>query len=191
MDLYIIRHGQSVANADNQLAGWLDAPLTDKGYEDARKAGEKIKNIRFEKIYASDLSRASCTCETAMNGAEYEKTTLLRELSVGEFEGMFYDERTPQDVRDCFEESVKTRDFSATGGESHQMQLDRVGAFMNMVADNHKGNVAAFTHAGTLECFLHLVLGFKVDPDTLCIPNCVICVLQWNGERWKLKHWNM
>ena len=191
MEIYFIRHGQSTANADNQLAGWFDVPLTEKGENDAKGAGEKIRDIQFEKVYASDLKRASQTCEIALDGAEYEKTTLLRELSVGEFEGMYYDERTPQDVHERFEACVKVRDFSATGGESHQMQMDRIWEFMSMAAEKHTGKVAAFTHAGTLECVLNLVLGFKVAPDALCIPNCVICVLLWTGERWKLKNWNL
>lgn len=191
MELYFIRHGQSRANADEQLAGWLDVPLTEKGLADARGAGRKIADIEFEKVYASDLMRASQTCETALPGIEYEKTTLLRELSVGEFEGMYYDERTPAEVLEQFEKCVPTRNFADFGGESHQMQMDRIGAFMDMVKEKHTGKVAAFTHAGTLECVLHHILGFKVNPDDLCIPNCVICVCLWTGERWKLKHWNL
>jgi len=191
MELYIIRHGQSMANADNQLAGWLDVPLTEKGIDDAKGAAGKIAGIEFEKVYASDLVRASQTCETALPGVEYEKTQLLRELAVGDFEGMYYDERTPEDMLAKFYEIVPMRDFSGFRGESHQMQMYRIGAFMDMVAQKHTGKVAAFTHAGVLECLLHHVLGFKVNPDTLAIPNCVICVLQWTGEMWKLKHWNI
>lgn len=191
MELYFIRHGQSRANADNQLAGWFDVPLTEKGFADALGAAGKIADVEFEKVYASDLMRASQTCETALPGVEYEKTTLLRELSVGEFEGMYYDERTSADFYAQFEKCVPTRNFADFGGENHQMQMDRIGAFMDMVKEKHTGKVAAFTHAGTLECVLHHILGFKVDPDTLAIPNCVICVCQWTGERWKLKHWNL
>lgn len=190
MELYVIRHGQSLANARKQLAGWLDVPLTEKGIEDAKGAGRKIAGIEFEKVFASDLIRAVQTCENALPGAEYEKCEMIRELAVGEFEGLIYDEASDDPIHERFRECRKVRDFSPCGGESHQMQMDRVGAFMNMIAEKYTGPVAAFTHAGTLECMLHHVLGFRVLPAVLAIPNGVICVLEWTGQRWKLKQWN-
>ena len=56
--LVLIRHGQSQWNLENRFTGWIDIPLTDKGREEARRGGEKIKGIRFDKAYTSVLSRA-------------------------------------------------------------------------------------------------------------------------------------
>lgn len=191
MEMYVIRHGQSQANAANQLAGWLNIPLTEKGIGDAQGAGRKIAGIEFEKVFASDLIRAVQTCENALPGVEYEKCEMIRELSVGEFEGLYYDESSTEPIYDRFRECRKDRDYSPCGGESHQMQLDRVAAFMDMVSEKYTGTVAAFTHAGTLECMLHYVFGFKIPATALAIPNCCICVLEWTGKRWRLKHWNI
>ena len=57
MRLYVIRHGESENNLKKCWTGWYDAPLTEKGRQDARKAGTFLQGITFDKIYASDLSR--------------------------------------------------------------------------------------------------------------------------------------
>lgn len=68
MRVYVIRHGESETNLNKKWTGWLDVHLTDKGKDDAKKAGDFLKNIAFEKIYASDLSRA---VETAFSFETY------------------------------------------------------------------------------------------------------------------------
>lgn len=63
MDVVLMRHGESEANFENYWTGWLDVSLTEKGQEQARKAGEKIKNaqIEFDAAFTSVLKRASLT----------------------------------------------------------------------------------------------------------------------------------
>ena len=48
--LVLIRHGQSQWNLENKFTGWIDIPLSPKGEEEAREAGEKIKNFKFDKV---------------------------------------------------------------------------------------------------------------------------------------------
>ncbi|NPA13230.1 MAG: 2,3-bisphosphoglycerate-dependent phosphoglycerate mutase, partial [Aquificae bacterium] len=38
--LVLVRHGQSVWNLQNRFTGWVDVPLSEKGKEEAKKAGE-------------------------------------------------------------------------------------------------------------------------------------------------------
>lgn len=58
-----VRHGQSQFNLENRFTGWMDVPLTDKGVEEAKAAGEKIKNlgIQFDCAFTSKLQRAQKT----------------------------------------------------------------------------------------------------------------------------------
>ncbi len=58
--LVIIRHGQSQWNKENRFTGWADVPLTDQGREEARKAGQVIKdlNIEFYEAHTSVLMRS-------------------------------------------------------------------------------------------------------------------------------------
>ncbi len=64
--LIIFRHGQSVWNLENKFTGWVDVELTQKGIEEARAAGEKLKGYVFDEAYASDLKRAQETLKIAL-----------------------------------------------------------------------------------------------------------------------------
>ena len=67
MKLYVIRHGQSEGNIRGVFSGWLQHNLTEKGREDARKAGRIIEKVKFDKVYTSDLNRAIETAKTAIH----------------------------------------------------------------------------------------------------------------------------
>jgi 2,3-bisphosphoglycerate-dependent phosphoglycerate mutase len=57
-NLVLLRHGESQWNLENRFTGWVDVPLSPKGEEEARQAGEKLKPFRFDKAYTSVLKRA-------------------------------------------------------------------------------------------------------------------------------------
>ena len=48
--LALLRHGESQWNLENRFTGWVDVPLTDKGRAEARKAGERLKELRLEAL---------------------------------------------------------------------------------------------------------------------------------------------
>ena len=58
--LVLIRHGQSEWNLSNQFTGWVDVNLSEKGVEEAKKAGRLIKEhgLEFDQAYTSLLTRA-------------------------------------------------------------------------------------------------------------------------------------
>ena len=58
--LILIRHGQSIWNAENKFTGWVDTPLSEQGIREAKKAGNLIKqnNINIDIAFTSYLSRA-------------------------------------------------------------------------------------------------------------------------------------
>ncbi|MBI3006010.1 MAG: 2,3-bisphosphoglycerate-dependent phosphoglycerate mutase [Ignavibacteriales bacterium] len=56
--LLLLRHGESQWNLENRFTGWVDIPLSSKGEQEAREAGEKLKSYKFDKAYTSVLKRA-------------------------------------------------------------------------------------------------------------------------------------
>ena len=80
----MIRHGQSESNAGRFHGGWAQVNLTDKGREDAKKAGEKLKDVKFDRVYSSDLVRALQTREIALPNYSPIVNELLREIHVGD-----------------------------------------------------------------------------------------------------------
>lgn len=67
--LVLLRHGQSTFNKEKIFCGWTDAPLTEKGKEEAKKAGESLKkaNHDFDVAFSSVLDRAIDTLHIALH----------------------------------------------------------------------------------------------------------------------------
>lgn len=56
----LLRHGESTWNKENRFTGWTDVDLSEKGMEEAHKAGRilKEKGFTFDLAYTSVLKRA-------------------------------------------------------------------------------------------------------------------------------------
>ncbi len=68
--LVLVRHGESQWNLENRFTGWVDVDLSDKGREEARQAGEKLRGYHFDRAFTSVLKRAIDTLKIiiAING---------------------------------------------------------------------------------------------------------------------------
>ena len=91
--LVLVRHGESQWNLENRFTGWVDVPLTEKGRNEAKKAGEKLKGIKFDKAYTSVLMRANETLqiilkETGQEKIPVEKDQALNERHYGDLQGL-------------------------------------------------------------------------------------------------------
>jgi 2,3-bisphosphoglycerate-dependent phosphoglycerate mutase len=60
MKLVLLRHGESTWNKENRFTGWTDVDLSEKGVEEAKKAGQTLKKngFMFDVAYTSFLKRA-------------------------------------------------------------------------------------------------------------------------------------
>lgn len=93
--LVLLRHGESTWNKENRFTGWTDVDLTEKGTEEAIKAGNllKEKGFVFEKAYTSYLKRAIKTLNIVLDRMDLdwiavEKTWRLNEKHYGALQGL-------------------------------------------------------------------------------------------------------
>lgn len=94
--LVLVRHGESIANAENVYTGWNDVPLTKKGEEQARQAGRlinKIDDFQPTHIHTSVLSRAIMTANLVADVCNIlwlpiTKTWRLNERHYGALRGL-------------------------------------------------------------------------------------------------------
>lgn len=61
MNIWIARHGQTDLNKKKLMQGRTDAPLNEKGIEQARLSRQNIGDVRFDAVYSSPLQRAKLT----------------------------------------------------------------------------------------------------------------------------------
>ena len=188
MKLYMIRHGQSETNLARRFTGWAQVNLTEQGVEDAKRAGEYLKGISFDRIYSSDLIRAVQTAQNAIPGCEPVQLSILREISVGELERQMIDECAAK-YGETFAENRSKRNFVPYGGENQEMLRQRVEQFLQMLEENPCEMVAAFVHAGVVQTALDLVLGMPVDRRHLRCLNGSVTVFEYENGRWLLRTW--
>ena len=91
--LILLRHGQSQWNLENRFTGWVDVPLSPKGEDEARAAGEKLRGRHIDKLYTSVLRRAVDTATLALEAAgttvpATERDAALNERMYGDLQGL-------------------------------------------------------------------------------------------------------
>lgn len=95
MKLVLIRHGESEWNKANLFTGWTDVRLSEKGIEEAKEAGQilKEKGFEFDVAYTSYLTRAIHTLnyvldEMDLNWLPVHKSWRLNERHYGALQGL-------------------------------------------------------------------------------------------------------
>ncbi|MDI6775362.1 MAG: 2,3-diphosphoglycerate-dependent phosphoglycerate mutase [Verrucomicrobiota bacterium] len=93
--LVLLRHGESVWNKENRFTGWTDVDLSEKGVEEAGKAGEALKKegFVFDLAYTSVLKRAIRTLWIALDRMDLmwipvENSWRLNERHYGALQGL-------------------------------------------------------------------------------------------------------
>ena len=121
--LVLVRHGESQWNLENRFTGWTDIPLTDKGREEARRAGEKIRDIHFDQAYTSVLERATETLDIMLKvigqeGIPVAYDRALNERHYGDLQGLNKAETAEKFGKEQVHLWRRSYDVAPPGGES-------------------------------------------------------------------------
>src|SRR4051794_6095045 len=84
--LILLRHGESVWNAENLFTGWVDVPLSDKGEAEARRGGELLRDTGLlpDIVHTSLLRRAIATANIALDVADRHWIPVKRDWRLNE-----------------------------------------------------------------------------------------------------------
>ena len=88
MDLYIVRHGQTDGNVNKIMDGVRDIDLNENGIEQAKVTRDNLKDIKFDLVICSPLSRTKHTMEIInINNYPVIFDDRIKERDCGEFTG--------------------------------------------------------------------------------------------------------
>jgi len=144
--LVLVRHGQSLWNLQNRFTGWIDVPLTEKGKEEAYKAGELLKDIRFNVAYTSALSRAQETLKIILEviglNIPVIKDQALNERHYGDLQGLNKDRARAKYGAEIVHLWRRSYDIAPPGGESLKDTANRTIPFLEraILGDIAEGN---------------------------------------------------
>ncbi|HXY05798.1 MAG TPA: histidine phosphatase family protein [Burkholderiaceae bacterium] len=176
--LLLIRHGETVWNAQSRIQGHMDIALSERGLHQAQLLARFLGGSAIDAVYASDLARAS---QTAQPLADARALALhvdarLRERAFGLFEGSTYEEIQAKWPNEFAIWRRREAAYAVPGGESYLAQRARVLQFLEEVAGRHAGaTVAVVTHGGVLDIVYRAAYGIAWEtPRSHLLPNASI-----------------
>ena len=165
--LILVRHGQSLANANNLFAGHSDFDLSEFGHKQAACAASYLaQHETIDHIYASDLLRAYHTATPIGEalGLPVIKDTGLREIFAGEWESLSFStiaETYPEEFHVWREDYSHAR---PVGGESTAEVYERIVPHVCALAERHNGECLLLaTHATVVRAFDAFARGLTKD----------------------------
>ena len=200
--VYLVRHGQSVANATGFQSGWSPTPLTPLGQRQATAIGKKLKFVDFTAAYSSGSVRSVDTLAAVLASRTSSLTAQVdpsfREWGVG-----FFDEK-PASVAQAAEAKVlKTttanlwkftdaQRFDALAKADPSKQTENwlqfktriLRGIANLKSANPSGQVLVVSHGYVIKHLIKLLTG---SYTSLPIKNTTVTVLEYTRGRWILK----
>lgn len=144
MKIYIIRH--TAVGVNGVCYGQTDVPLKETFESEAEIVKQNLKDIAFDAVFSSPLSRAKKLAEYC----GYENIRLkdrLKELNFGEWEMQEWDKI---DMTEWEKDWINT---PAPNGESFAQMYKRIASFLDELKGQDYSTVAVFAHGGVINCF--------------------------------------
>ena len=166
--IYLIRHTQTVGNIERRLTGRNDYEITKKGQEYINKLTDRLRNIKFDRVYSSKSKRAIKTVDplAKLNGLEIEETDNLCEMYFGIYDGMKWD-----DVNKINPQIKQTQDIiNEIAGipkqETTEEVTNRMYSYIREVAIKDSGKtILMASHGVAIEAFVRKIKNEKFSDN--------------------------
>ncbi len=158
--LYLVRHGVTEWNKAMRFQGHTDIPLDEEGREQARRIAARLGQLSEPPlaVYSSDLGRAIATAQTiaAPYGLTVQTTPLLRETSLGEWEGLTRTEIEARGESELLKGYVQNSHLNRPpGGETLESAWERMTQAVTLIQEQYpSGGVVIVGHGGSLRALI-------------------------------------
>ncbi|MBU4191634.1 MAG: histidine phosphatase family protein [Pseudodesulfovibrio sp.] len=193
MRLYLLRHGQVAQVTPRRFLGQRDVALDAHGIIQARAMGQALAQVSFDAVVCSDLERARQTARLVLAGRQLTATPtpLLREIALGDWEGLTVDEVRRQYPGEYERRGADMAGYRTPGGESFGDVQTRAVRFLHSL-EPLSGDILAVAHGGFNRALLCHATGldlsalFSIDQDY-----CGLNVLERTGDGWTVLGTNL
>lgn len=181
MNLFLVRHGLSVANTQRLVTGDVHDPLSPTGLADVQKATPWFQSLTvpFAAAYTSQWRRAQETASTLFPSQAFEVDARLGETHAGEVANWPLSQFL-QSAPDFYQDPQRCY----TGGESHHQLNQRVMAWIEWAFTQHAGrNVLAVCHSGPIACMVQQALSIPMERFPALLPcHASLTVIQYSSD---------
>lgn len=183
--LYIVRHGETLANREYRFIGSRDDPLSELGQIQAGQLADALAVMPISAVYSSPMQRAYSTAIPIAErlGLDVQKFDPLRECAFGIWEGMSRAEilaRSPEDARHFYEWEHDAT-LAPPGGESMIALQQRVCSGVEQLALAHPDqSIALVSHVGPIKALMCTALGVPISTSPrIFLDPATITVVDW------------
>lgn len=176
-----LRHGQSVWNKLNILAGWNNVNLSELGKKEAINASHILKKYKFDYVFTSDLQRTIDTCNIIKKelGQEFNiiRSDELKERNYGLLSGKTKEELEKIYSKELVYKWKKSYWGTPPEGENLNDVKYRIGNYYEkniLPLINSNKNILLISHSNTLRAFfVYLKIKNEYDIEQFKINNCI------------------
>lgn len=187
--IYLLRHGKSSFNKDGKrYIGQTDLELSGEGVRQARFWQAFFREISFSTVACSDLKRSEDTAKIIAEGRGFAVTKApeLREVNLGDWEGMRIEEVRERDAKAYRQRGIDLANYRPPHGESFGDLQGRVLSCFKAIVGDTTGNIVVVGHAGVNRILLCHLLAiplenlFRIEQDYAALN---IIAADQNGYR--------
>jgi broad specificity phosphatase PhoE len=201
MTTYFVRHGEGHHNVNN-LYSLPDFELTDKGKQEAKSAGERLKHLPIELLVVSSFKRTQQTAEI-INNVIGNKPVILSDLPVevrrpSEIAGKRIDLPESQEIRKKMDQNADDPNWRYSDEENFHDLKKRAYQFLEYLQEFKEENIAVVSHSVFIKMVILLIIvGDELTPTIfnrnykgmkLATSGLTIC--EYSNDLWSLVTWN-
>lgn len=164
----LIRHGQTLWNAEKRIQGWRNSPLTATGREMAHAWGKQLTLLPWNRILMSDLGRVQETGQQVNSTLRLSlhNDSRLREQDWGAWSGWSFPDLWHQHRNELVKQEQQGWSFQPPGGESRLEVLARCQEALWSAWQRWPGeNILVICHEGIIKCILYALSQRKFLPS--------------------------
>ncbi|WP_237585483.1 histidine phosphatase family protein [Alkalibacterium sp. MB6] len=210
--IYFVRHGETYLNYYGRMQGWSNAPLTDHGIENVRRCGRGLREVTFDAVYTSDLTRTQDTASLILEeNGQIDSMDMIqmrefREVFFGSMEGEYgsvaYDNIRKVLGYESTKEMFKNTDtpermnaFREADPEGHaedfMMFWSRVEKGLMKLIEKHRDTgdtILLVAHGGTIRYILENLIPDLTNPNPLL--NASVSIARYEDGLFHLDSYN-
>lgn len=175
--IYLIRHGETVWNAESRAQGLRDIKLSEVGIKQAELLASRLKKHTIHHLFSSDLSRAFETAKIIGSHLDLPVHTIseLREMSFGKWEGLTLEEIQTNYSSHFHTWRSEPHNASIPDGEKLLEVQDRGLKALKHLTETYEDNIAIVSHGTIIKTILLGLLDidlsyfYRIKQNNTCI----------------------
>ena len=166
-EIYLIRHAQAEGNIYRFMQGHWDGDVTETGQLQIKALAEKLKDIKIDAVYSSDLKRAFLTAQAALKyhpEIRINTDKRIREINLGPWEGVPFGNLYYHHKEEMTLFLSDSPDWHVEGAETFEQVTHRAYEALCEIAKRHEGqSTVIVSHGVTLRCLQSKMMGVTID----------------------------